>query len=110
MNSGFRRVAPGLLVADHIKVTISHPDPCWLISNLDNTRILTDGAGSVPMFSNEAVARLFLEKTGIKEAKPFGPHSWDAVVDNLGETCHTAIIDHHGEEGFYQNAPLQKGI
>jgi hypothetical protein len=40
---GFTEVAPGVLVNEGVAVSITHPDPCWVIENKAKTMVLGTG-------------------------------------------------------------------
>ncbi|XLQ20155.1 MAG: hypothetical protein ACKUBY_00040 [Candidatus Moraniibacteriota bacterium] len=106
----FKQVGPGLLVdTDKVKVSISHPNPCCVISNSEITATVATGDGSLLIFSNEKKAQYFREKE-LDNNYVIEEFSWDDLVDKYAEQYVQALLDHTGDPGFYQNIPLQKNI
>ncbi len=109
MTYAYREIAPGVWVSNDTKVSIAHPDQSWLVAT-EKQEVISDGRGKVPIFTSEQAATTFIEKTALKDVRPFGPYGWDELVDMLSDHNHSAIVDHRGEPGFYLHSPLQKGI
>ena len=115
--SGFREVVPGVMVNtdSRIKISIPHPDPCWIIRDAARENTMTVG-GRLAVFSGEVKAHAFMtrEPDGSHE-QPDGSYvlekmSWDELVDQYSERFPDTLVDHRGVEGFYSVVPLQKGI
>jgi hypothetical protein len=108
---GFEEVVPGVLVnkSSGFKVSIPHPDPCWVIRNPEKTATMVTKSGSLAIFSDEEKANTYM-KDWKKEDFVLEAYGWDDLVDKFGKQFADAIVDHSGEPGFYQNVPLKKGI
>ena len=106
----FQEVVPGVMVNTEcgIKISISHPDPVWVIRNKEETASI-GGPGILFVFSSEELANQYMEKTKIEEGFP-KCFSWDELVDKFSESYTDVLVDQNGESGFYGSAPLKKGI
>ncbi|MFZ2253103.1 MAG: hypothetical protein WAW13_02930 [Minisyncoccia bacterium] len=110
---GFIQAAPGLLVSDQFTVSIPHPDPCWVIENPVGTEVLASSDFQLLVFSTEELLQSFMKAAEVYVlGGGIGPvrFTWDELVDKCGEQYTEAIIDHEGKAGYYQSAPLRKGI
>ncbi len=103
-----RQVAPGILVSEGIKVTIPHPDPCWVIESPDKTQVYGQD-GQIFIFSQEEHLQIFTKAADLAEYVAVS-YTWDALVDRHGALNTRAIVDHTGNPGFYAVVPLEKGI
>jgi len=108
---GFQEVVPGLMVntGRGIKVSIDHPDPVWVIRNKEETAFMGGNDRTLFVFSSEELAKKYIEKRKLEGGFP-KCFSWDELVDKLGKSYHSVLIDHKGEVGFYGSVPLRKGI
>jgi hypothetical protein len=107
----FQEVVPGVMVNTRrgFKVFIDHPDPVWVIGNKEETALIGGQDRTLFVFSSEELAKKYMEKRKLEGGFP-KRFSWDELVDKLGKSYHSVIIDHKGELGFYGSAPLRKGI
>lgn len=110
---GFIQAAPGLLVSDQFTVSIPHPDPCWVIENEEGNEVMVTSDFQLLGFTTEELLRSFMEAAEVPAlgcgVKPVC-FTWDELVDKCGGRHTEVIIDHKGAAGFYQSAPLRKGI
>lgn len=107
---GFEEVVPGLMVnkGSGITVSIPHPDPAFVINNPEGTAVLASG-NSLLIFSDDEGAKHYMrDQDGSSYAVK--EYTWEDLVDAFKRKFPDAIVDHKGEDGFYQTVPLRKGI
>lgn len=106
---GFKEVVPGVLVSENTKISVSHPDPCYVIHNPEQTASRMIDGGTLLVFSDEKKAGAFMngepEKSYIVKE-----YSWDDLVDRFTEQVEQVMVDHKGQSGFYSVVPLRKDI
>lgn len=102
-------VVPGLLVSPGVKVTIPHPDECWYISNLTDTSTIQSG-DKLLVFTTADGASRYIDSEEVEGAKVVGPLTWEELVDAFQGMTPAVILDHTGEDGFYETVPLRTDI
>jgi hypothetical protein len=109
---GLKKVTPEVLVNENrgVKLSMPHPDPCWVIRNLEKTGTMADGNGSLVVFSDEEKANAYMTKDGPEDNYVLEEYCWDDLVDKFSSGYSEVIVDHKGESDFYLSVPLQKGI
>lgn len=76
-----------------------HPDSCVVIRDADLTMTYRHDEG-LAIFSNEANAQAFVIKKelGIVSLQTI---TWNELVEMYGNNFSSCILDHKGEDGFY---------
>jgi hypothetical protein len=104
----FKEVVPGILVNEKFKVSIPHPDPCWIIRSPEDNLCFVSG-DHLLVFSNEEKANALMKEWSGAQYK-LKQYSWDDLVDVFKVRFRQVLVDCEKESGFYSLVPLQKGI
>lgn len=104
----FIEIAPGIWVnkEGEFQMEVQRPDPLWIIINETETQVIISGE-NILVFSNEQLAKDFIEKTKLEGALT-KKYSWNELVDSHKAIYKGALVDHTGERGFYAYVPLKR--
>ncbi len=100
----FREVVPGLLVAQDFKVTIPHPDPCFVISDKQDKNSWSVDK-SLAVFSSEQRALTYIKKTNLADTM-VKSYSWNDLIKKFANKFADCLVDPKGEEGYLDVVPL----
>ncbi|MFA5934101.1 MAG: hypothetical protein WC795_02685 [Candidatus Paceibacterota bacterium] len=107
---GFKKIAPGVLVNEKVKVSIPHPDLCWIIQDKKETSTLADNRNNLLIFSEKKKAEDFAKEYDTLKKFSFKKYPWNELVDRFDKTFINVIVNIEAKAGHYAMVPLCKDV
>ncbi len=100
---------PELKVVDgsFVGVNFVKPSECVFIHSADDPEAIICDKGELFIWTTAERAEEFIRRTSLSDAVISKIYTWDELIKfGRGKIITSVLIDHTGEEGFYESSPF----